>query len=434
LRNDLDKCNTECSILEDREKFNDPQNLRNVVTRMLFEIQERILNYLDGDLELSLKFPEKLQTLEDELDDEELSEWSTKPLNHHSEKEDHWRDRVTNLDKFPSEIQAETEFLGGKQYQRALEFFRAIMIEALPDPFQLRKKVANVTGFLSGGLQHENWERAMVEITRVCLKDVSHPGLNYVVKHIGSIFRRLFAIALEDVKQGERHSAEFKQIPLVVERFLQCEFDDVLWDLLVNASKEVHSSMEPMYSSIDPNLPTFHCERLVNHAPKEHYVKRGEEFVSVDKDDKEQFEDGWMGGIKGKLMALVDNKSNNSAKIFLKDENRKRATTKKSFLPDERAAMITEGETDLILQRSFEYIVALMEFNLFVFRFQLNHHLFKGFKTVIKRTLMTNVNNADWNTLVRPDPNISQQLIVLKKQREGLQESLDDVLRMQRNM
>jgi len=120
LRNDLDKCNTECSILEDREKFNDPQNLRNVVTRMLFEIQERILNYLDGDLELSLKFPEKLQTLEDELDDEELSEWSTKPLNHHSEKEDHWRDRVTNLDKFPSEIQAETEFLGGKQYQRAL--------------------------------------------------------------------------------------------------------------------------------------------------------------------------------------------------------------------------------------------------------------------------------------------------------------------------
>ena len=308
------------------------------------------------------------------------------------------------------------------------------MIDALPDPFQLRDKVANVTGFLSGGLQHENWERAMVEITRVCLKDVSHPGLNYVVKHVGSIFRRLFTIALEDVKQGEKFSAEFKQIPTGVERFLQSEFDDMLWNLLVNASNEVHSSMEPMYSSIDPNLPTFHCERLVNHAPKDHFVKKGEEYVSVDEDSKEQFEDGWMSSIKGKMAALVNNKSNNSAKSFLKDENRKRATTKKSFLPDERAAMITEEETDLILKRSFEYIVALMEFNLFVFRFQLNYHLFQGFKNAIKSTLMTKVNDADWNELVRPDPSINERLVVLEEQQHGLQESLDDVLRMQRNI
>ena len=120
LRNDLDKCNAECSILRDKQKFNDPQNLRNVVTRMLFQIQERILNYLDGDLELSLKFPDKLQTLDDELDEEEDSEWSTKQLNHHSEKEDHWRARVSKLEEFPEEIQADFEFLGGKQYHRAL--------------------------------------------------------------------------------------------------------------------------------------------------------------------------------------------------------------------------------------------------------------------------------------------------------------------------
>jgi hypothetical protein len=120
LRNDLDKCNAECNILRDKQKFNDPQNLRNVVTRMLFQIQDRILDYLDGDLELSLKFPEKLQTLDDELDEEEDSEWSTKQLNHHSEKEDHWRARVSNLDEFPYEIQADLKFLGGKQYHRAL--------------------------------------------------------------------------------------------------------------------------------------------------------------------------------------------------------------------------------------------------------------------------------------------------------------------------
>ena len=120
LRNDLDKCNAEYDILRDKKKFNDPQNLRNVVTRMLFQIQRRILDYLDGDLELSLKFPEKLQTLDEEMDDEEDSEWSTKRLNHHSEKEDDWRARASMLEEFPKEIQAGEKFLGGKQYHRAL--------------------------------------------------------------------------------------------------------------------------------------------------------------------------------------------------------------------------------------------------------------------------------------------------------------------------
>ena len=309
------------------------------------------------------------------------------------------------------------------------------MIEALPDPFQLQSKVANVTGFLGGGLQHENWERAMVEITRVCLKDVSHPGLNYVIKHVGSIFRRLFSIALEDVKQGEKCSAEFKQIPTGVERFLQSEFDGILWNLLVAASNEVHSSMEPMYSSIDPNLPTFRCKRIVNNDRKDLFVKRSdEEYVSVDEDCQEQMEQSWMSSLNGKMMALFNTKSNNSAKAFLKDENRKRAITKKSFLPDERSAMITQEETDLILQRSFEYIVGLMEFNLYVFRFQLNYHLFQGFKNALKVTLMTKINDADWNELVRPDPTVNDRLAVLEEQRKGLQESLDDVLRMQRNI
>ena len=123
LRTDLDKCIAEIEILEGRKKFNDPLNLRNVVTHMIFQIKDRILNYLDGDLEISLKFPEKLQTLDEELDEEEDSDWSTKPLNHHSEKEDHWRDRVSELNKVPDEIQPKVKFLGGKQYHRALVRF-----------------------------------------------------------------------------------------------------------------------------------------------------------------------------------------------------------------------------------------------------------------------------------------------------------------------
>jgi hypothetical protein len=96
--------------------------------------------------------------------------------------------------------------------------------------------------------------------------------------------------------------------------------------------------------------------------------------------------------------------------------------------------MITEDETELILRRSFEYILGLMEFNLFVFRFQLNYHLFEGFKKAINITLMTKVNDADWNELIRPDPSIGQRLTELKEQRQGLKESLDDVLRMQRSI
>ena len=164
-------------------------------------------------------------------------------------------------------------------------------------------------------------------------------------------------------------------------------------------------------------------------------MKRGDqEYVPVDEDCKQQYEQSWTTSIKEKMMALLNSTSNNSAKAFLQDENRRRATAKRSFLPDERASMITDEEKDLILQRSFEYIVGLMEFNLFVFRFQLNYHLFQGFKNSIKEDLMTKINDANWNELVRPDPTINERLSTLEVQRRGLQESLDDVLRMQRNI
>ena len=120
------------------------------------------------------------------------------------------------------------------------------MIEALPDPFQLHDMVPNVTGYLAGGLHRENWERATVQITRVCVKDVSHPGINYLIKHVGSIFRRLFTLALDDVKHGEEFSATFKLLPTTVEKHLIGEFDNMLWDLLQSAANRTHCSLEPM--------------------------------------------------------------------------------------------------------------------------------------------------------------------------------------------
>jgi hypothetical protein len=434
LRTDLDECNAKRKTLKDRKKFNDPQNLRIIVNRMLYCVQDRILAYLDGDLELSMKFPDKLQTLDEEIEEEDDSNWSTEELNFHTEKEDQWRDRVCKLEEYPPEILSDKKFFGGKQYQRALEFFRVVMIDALPDPCQLHDKVANVTGFLSGGLQQENWERAMVEITRVSLKDVCRPGLNYVIKHVGSIFRRLFSIALEDVKQGGEHSAEYKELPAVLEHFLLSKFDEMLWDLMVNVSLEVHSSMEPMYSSIDPNLPTFLCKRLVSDAENDHYVKRGDQYVPANDDNEAQFTQGWMSSVREKMHVWVNPTSSQTAKEFLRSENRKRSTTKKSFLPDARSSMITAQETDMIINRSFEYIVALMEFNIFVLRFQLNHHLYQGFKKAIKSTLMTKVNDTNWDERVRLDSDIDKQLLALEEQQKGLNDALDEVIRMQRGM
>jgi Dynamin family len=247
LRNELSSLQKEQKILEEKKKFSDPVELKSVVATILYEIEQRINSYLDGDLESAVKFPEKLQSLEEEIEDEELSEWAEKELNHYTEAENHWRNRIADFEgEYPEAVQPDKKFLGGKQVQRAIEFFRAVMIEALPDPFQLKEIVGNATGFLGGGLQRENWERAMVQITRVCVKQVTHPGINYLIKHVGCIFRRLFSLALEDVKHGEELSATFKLLPTAVEKHFLIEFDDLLWGLMENVASMTHLALEPM--------------------------------------------------------------------------------------------------------------------------------------------------------------------------------------------
>ncbi|KAL7565231.1 hypothetical protein ACA910_016568 [Epithemia clementina (nom. ined.)] len=435
LREDLDRCERERKSLLDRQQFTQASNLKLIVNKMLFRLQERILNYLDGDLELAKKFPDKLQTLDDEIEEEEESDWRKKTLSFHSEKEDDWRDRIAMLDEYPEHIQPEGRFLGGKQYQRAIEFFKVVMIDALPDPFELKDLVATATGYLGGGLQRENWERAMVEVTRVSLRDVSHPGINYLIKHVGCVFRRLFTIAMEDIKHGSEFSAEFKLMPTGIEKFLAAEYDDMLWTLLEKVAAETHSSLEPMYSTIDPTLPTFHPNKLEKKPDTERYYIRNEQgqYVKAPQTTDEYSHDSLIKFLRKKVAAIVSN-SGSEAKQFLKYESKQKAMSRKSFLSDERSSMLTEEETEIILTRAFEYIVALLEFNLIVFKFQLNHHLYKGFKERIRTTLIAQVNNADWDSLVQSDPRIEPRIKALDKQIEGLSDSLREVQRMQRSL
>ena len=73
LREELDSRRKEHKTLKEKMKFTHPLELRMVVTDMVFHLQKRVLAYLDGDLESARKFPAMLQTLEDEIEEEEDS-------------------------------------------------------------------------------------------------------------------------------------------------------------------------------------------------------------------------------------------------------------------------------------------------------------------------------------------------------------------------
>lgn len=97
LRRDLEVCEKEQQVLMKKQKFSDPTELKFVAQELLLSVEEKILGYLDGDLQSAMKFPDILQTLNDELFDEEDSDWNLKRLNHHTENEDFWRDRIAGL-------------------------------------------------------------------------------------------------------------------------------------------------------------------------------------------------------------------------------------------------------------------------------------------------------------------------------------------------
>lgn len=421
LRGELSESTKELATLKAKQKYSDPKEVRRIVGLMLIQIEKRIQAYLMGDIESSIKYPERLQTLDEEIDDEEDDEdWAGRPLNHYSEKEDDWRDLIAGMEcEYPEELQADSKFLGGKQYQRALEFFRTVLLEALPDPEGLREHVSTSTGHLSDGLHRENWEHAMVEVVRFSMKDISHPGINYLIKHVGSIFRRLFALAVDDVKEGGHESSTYRHLPDKVETFLVARFDDALWELMEDASMKTHTGLEPMYRTIDPNLPTFH------------------EYSEAKSDDEhEKAKEDIASWFFEKVKALASS-SGQKAKEFLKMESKRRALKKKSFLPDQRTSMITNEEIDTILQRAFEYIVALMEFNLILLKFQLNAYLFEGFKNKLTTfsTMLANDDDIDWKAIVSSeDDSLKNRIVVVQERVASISESLRDVESLQRRL
>ena len=86
LRKDLELSEKEESLMLDMRRFSDPKELRDVTRQVLLALETKLLAYLDGDLESTMKFPDASQTLDDEIDEEEESDWAKKDLNFYSEK------------------------------------------------------------------------------------------------------------------------------------------------------------------------------------------------------------------------------------------------------------------------------------------------------------------------------------------------------------
>jgi GTPase SAR1 family protein len=127
MKVELQNLHDKQKILTERMKITEPGELKALVISFLVDIQRKIISYLDGNMDVTHKFPERLMTLMEEIDDEDDSEWSTRELNHHNSEENAWRDIIADIG-CPNDIQPSSKFLGGKQIQRAIAFFHIVMI------------------------------------------------------------------------------------------------------------------------------------------------------------------------------------------------------------------------------------------------------------------------------------------------------------------
>jgi GTPase Era involved in 16S rRNA processing len=137
IMEELSKCRSEKETLEGKRQFRDPNYLKRKVGDLLQCACKRVGEYLDGDLEAAVKFPDSLMDLDDELEQEEDSEWAGRTLGSAAtvEDEEKWRDLIQTLiereDGLPDYVYAEKKYIGGKQFQRATKLMKTAMLGEL---------------------------------------------------------------------------------------------------------------------------------------------------------------------------------------------------------------------------------------------------------------------------------------------------------------
>jgi hypothetical protein len=96
--------------------------------------------------------------------------------------------------------------------------------------------------------------------------------------------------------------------------------------------------------------------------------------------------------------------------------------------------MITEEETEQILQHSLNYILAVLEHNLTTCTFQLLHHLYETFKRYLQESLPPRIDEAKWEELAQTNKDCSDRISELQCQIESLNDALSDVEKLQNSV
>eukprot|EP00804_Cyclotella_cryptica_P002740 CCRYP_009637-RA/>CCRYP_009637-RA protein AED:0.03 eAED:0.02 QI:0/0/0/1/1/1/4/0/825 len=443
LRKDLSHYKEELDAFEGRKRLMDPSNLKYMIGNMLHGMCGRISNYLDGDLETAKQFPDCMKDLEDELQEEDDSEWSSRRLGMRVpiEEEEKWRDIIESMfaeNQIPEHVYPSKKFLGGKQFQRAVQLLNATMAEAFPDPHTMKDFVASGAGYLQGGLQRENWERCTLSIVRMASKTSIQPGINFFIKHAGSIFRSLFQVALQDMAYRDANTSQLLKSCPLLKQHLKNTFDDMIWEIMNDAADRTHLSLEPWYSCLDPTLPGFQPnegeededsnddEDLYQLTSDGSYVKTPHKREIREKKLKESFFERL-----SHLSSMMSLLKGTDAKEMLRERERKRASSKKNFLPENRTSMINEDETDKILSYAVQYVFALNEQIQTYLNFQINHFVYNAFKEKIATFPQEFTSDDSWESLIPRDETLDATITDLKDKISGLQESLSDVQAMQ---
>jgi len=274
----------------------------------------------------------------------------------------------------------------------------------------MKDYVASGAGYLQGGLQRENWERATLSIVKTTSKTAMHPGINFFIKHAGSIFRNLFQVALKDINQLPETKHLFDICP-GMESFVSLKFDDMVWALMESAAANTHLAIEPYYSCLDPNLPNFR--------PPEHDTDEEDEEVDLNE------------SIVSKLASMFRKTLDDAVtKQLLRDRGRERASEKRKFLAEKRASMINDEETDEIIKSAFQYLLSLHEFIETILNFQTNYSLYNAFKEELE-SFSRVVSDSDWTEMLPQDDSLDAMIDDLDDKINGLKGSLDSVNKMQ---
>ena len=268
-----------------------------------------------------------------------------------------------------------------------------------------------------------------VEILIAIANSSAIPGINFFIKHAGTIFRHLFQVAIKDVKQRSVDGNRLLEICPGLENHLTDKFDEMVWTLMTNAADKTHVSLEPWYSCLKTNLPNFHPTEEDTDDEDTFRIHGGEYVKTPCKSEirEQQMREGVVSKLTSFFQCSIDD---GEAKKLLRQRGRQRAAEKRGFLAKERTSMINDDETEKIVAFAYQYIYALHEQIQVSLDFQINHYLYNAFKDNIANFSRV-VSNDNWKEMIPADNSLDDSIQELKDKVASLKGSLGDVQKMQ---